>query len=614
MPGIPPPREGDAEDVIWALQTAETQWQRQERGDALVWLRRAVLSAGEAHHDDRMIELARHAVELAERLEHGAVGVTNEDGEGDGLLVDDADIESLPPSGPAVFSPSEIPSIPALVLPPDLEEHPEERHAPSPPPDEPPIVSVVSEPPSPRLPLAPASPARPPPPAASKPSPRQPSTPPRPALRAGPPPPAAAPADAQRPTAPPRADDAAPRTPSRPALPGPKRLTQELVRPAIRPVSAASHRAVRPSQPPRAGTVPPPEPGPVGAASPAAEGPTERDGARGLLPLRAEHSTVIHEAEDDEVTPAPTPAPTLPPGAGERVGVRDAALPAEGADEDALLDALEAPAAAPPAAPPGASEPRPALHSHPPKSVPPLALDDVDAFADLPDDARHTFATAATQVRLRAGEEVAGFALAYVVEGEVDVAPRGIPVTATHLATGSVLRAQGTPTDAPPVRLVCTTASAHVAVWTDEAVLAAFRSCPWVEDDLRSAADPILALVGMSMGALGRRLDDALRAHVGALLKVRSLLAGEVIAEAGAPVPGLVVVGAGRLELTQQDAVVGELPPGEFLFADQVLAAGSAPFGARAGAGGALVLAGNRAVAQELMVTCPPLLEILAGM
>ena len=168
-------------------------------------------------------------------------------------------------------------------------------------------------------------------------------------------------------------------------------------------------------------------------------------------------------------------------------------------------------------------------------------------------------------------------------------------MTATHLATGSVLRAQGTPTDAPPVRLVCTTASAHVAVWTDEAVLAAFRSCPWVEDDLRSAADPILALVGMSMGALGRRLDDALRAHVGALLKVRSLLAGEVIAEAGAPVPGLVVVGAGRLELTQQDAVVGELPPGEFLFADQVLAAGSAPFGARAGAGGALVLAGNRA-------------------
>ena len=217
-------------------------------------------------------------------------------------------------------------------------------------------------------------------------------------------------------------------------------------------------------------------------------------------------------------------------------------------------------------------------------------------------------------MHLAAGQEVAEFALAYVVEGEVDVAPRGVPVTATHLAAGAVLRALGTPSDAPPVRLVCTTKSAHIAVWSDEAVLAAFRSCPWVEDDLRSAADPIQALVGMSMGALGRRLDDMLRAQVGALLKVRSLLAGEIVAEAGAPVPGLVVVGAGRLELVDHDEVVGELLPGEFLFADQVLGAGAAPYGARAGAGGALVLAGNRAVAQELMVTCPPLLEILAGM
>lgn len=116
------------------------------------------------------------------------------------------------------------------------------------------------------------------------------------------------------------------------------------------------------------------------------------------------------------------------------------------------------------------------------------------------------------------------------------------------------------------------------------------------------------------MGALGRRLDDALRAQVSSRLKVRSLLEGEVLAEAGAPVPGLVVVGAGKLELVEQDTVVGELLPGEFLFAEQVLGAGVAPFTARAGAGGALVLAGNRAIAQELMVTCPPLLEILAGM
>lgn len=616
MPGIPPPRESDAEDVIWALQTAETQWKRQEREDALVWLRRAVLSAGEAHHDDRMIELARHAVELAERLEHGELVATEEEAT-DSLLVDDADIESLPPSVPPEELPhaSEIPSIPALDLPPDLDEAPEHRPAPSSAraapasaparegsrpgvpresatPGELHIVSVLSErapaaestaPTSPRAARASSAP-NPPRPAGSKPPSRQPSNAPTPAPRPSPATAAAPPApEAPRPTGPPRPG----------GLPGPKRLTQELVRPAIRPVGAPSNRAAPKgrSQPPRARTAPPTGP----PASPSsAEDPTERAGPARLdgrlAPLRPEHATVIQDAEEDEVTPAPFAAES---------------------DEDALLDALEAPAAAHPAT----TEPHtPAHRSHAPTHAPPLELGDVEAFADLPDDARDTFATAASQVHLSAGQEVADFALAYIVAGEVDVAPRDIPVIATHLATGAVLRAQGTPTDAPPLRLVCTTKSAHIAVWSDEAVLAAFRSCPWVEDDLRSAADPVQALVGMSMGALGRRLDDMLRAQVGALLKVRSLLEGEIVAEAGAPVPGLVVVGAGRLELFDHDAVVGELLPGEFLFADQVLGAGAAPYGARAGAGGALVLAGNRAVAQELMVTCPPLLEILAGM
>src|ERR1700733_1534487 len=66
MEGIPPAHDTDVEDVAWALQTAEALWKRNERVDAIVWLRRAAQAAGEADDDDRAFELASDAAELAE--------------------------------------------------------------------------------------------------------------------------------------------------------------------------------------------------------------------------------------------------------------------------------------------------------------------------------------------------------------------------------------------------------------------------------------------------------------------------------------------------------------------------------------------------------------------
>src|SRR5580704_1379012 len=68
MHSIPTAIDSDAEDVVWALQTADVLWKRQERVDAIVWLRRAAQAAGEAEDDDRALELARGAAELAEWL------------------------------------------------------------------------------------------------------------------------------------------------------------------------------------------------------------------------------------------------------------------------------------------------------------------------------------------------------------------------------------------------------------------------------------------------------------------------------------------------------------------------------------------------------------------
>jgi CRP-like cAMP-binding protein len=164
------------------------------------------------------------------------------------------------------------------------------------------------------------------------------------------------------------------------------------------------------------------------------------------------------------------------------------------------------------------------------------------------------------------------------------------------------------------LRLRAASPRVRVATWDDAAVEAAFGTCPWVEDELRAAGDRVQALVGATMGALGERLDAALLGQVTGRLVMKVLAEGDVFVEKGQPVPGLLVVGSGELEIANGDVVDSALAPGDFLFATEVLSAGPAPATARAGKGGALVLVADRHVAQELLVTCPPLLEIFAGM
>lgn len=246
-----------------------------------------------------------------------------------------------------------------------------------------------------------------------------------------------------------------------------------------------------------------------------------------------------------------------------------------------------------------------------------LNLEAVEAFADLPDDARSAFAAAATLHELGDSEEIGGFALAYVVDGAVDVAATMVDATAARLVKGAVLRARGTTDENVPIRLIGVTASASniVATWSDAAVETAFKSIPWVEEDLRAAADRVQTLVGITIGPLGERLDQSLREEILGKLTMRPLVAGDVVVKAGDPVPGLLLVGIGELELVDaNDKVTGVVGSGDFLFPTEVLGAGAAPSTARAGAGGALVMFGDRNVAQELLVTCPPLLEVFAGM
>jgi hypothetical protein len=65
---VPAAKKDDPEDVAWALQTAEATWSRGDHADALKWIRRAAEAASEAEVDDRALELAKAAADVASLL------------------------------------------------------------------------------------------------------------------------------------------------------------------------------------------------------------------------------------------------------------------------------------------------------------------------------------------------------------------------------------------------------------------------------------------------------------------------------------------------------------------------------------------------------------------
>lgn len=643
MLAIPPAKDTDAEDVAWGLQTAEALWKRGERIDAIVWLRRAAQAAGEAADDDRALELARSAAELSDWMATLPTGASqmpppqapaptrkpppHYDPHNASTFVPygDDDRGPTPASPPQNASPTYAPQGPTTFAPDggpvsvdvDLEVA-EGARGPLP------AIAMPQE-------------ARPTPPVVHPPS--------SPTMQTGqphfPPPEDGRAADSERtpaPVAPPvnsldepgdELDEHEPRTTTSvppaervhagmfnpwdeaalpppiapPPPPAPRFEEEEEVITSVRPQQLAQQRADAvaavivqghaqpdpPGGPPievlRAPTPPPPPRPSPQKPSPPRPPPLPPRARKPAVP--SEPALPVAAAPAASATPVPPPRVTPPPPSPTQVTAQPVRQ-----EENAEADAKAKDAAAVPAE---------------------LDLDAVDAFADLPDDARAEFAAAAQVSTLAEGEEVSGFALAYILSGTVDVAATMVDAPAAQLGAGAVLRSRGTLDEGVPMRLIGVRAGV-VATWTDAEVQAAFRTCPWVEEDLRTAADRLQTLVGVTIGPLGERLDASIREQIIGRLTMRTLAAGDVVVTAGQPVPGLLLVGVGELELVQGDTISGVVGSGEFLFPGEVLGAGAAPVTARAGVGGALVLFGDRMIAQELLVTCPPLLEVFAGM
>ncbi|WP_437811388.1 hypothetical protein [Sorangium sp. So ce1078] len=388
-----------------------------------------------------------------------------------------------------------------------------------------------------------------------------------------------------------------------------------------------------------------------GPASAGAAEPTQR-------PLELDATTAEPEAEeellddadialDEEPTPQVTaveplpalaadaraPAPVDAPLAAHaaQLAVPATERPGPGADEAVELAAivLDAPLGAPPGqgTTPGvdiAPETAPGLPQPDAASAAPAAaagaaaltgrdLEQIETFADLPEEMHDELALAAHVEDLAPDEELAVYGVALVLSGSAAVCANIVDTPAERAAIRTLVPSRGTLEEGIPLRVVAGAGGARVAIWNQATIDNALRTCPWVVDELRTVADRIQALAGATMGPLGE-LEETLLRRVLDRLRLRSLEPGEQLIHAGNPVPGLVIVGAGALERVAERSqeIAGTTRPGELLFASELLGGQPAPEIARAAACGALVLIAEHPVLRELFESTPELLSILA--
>ncbi len=551
--GIPAPLDTDDDDVAWALQTAQVQWKRGSVADAIVWLRRAVDAAIASGRSQRATELNGVAADLTEAMLAQAAAGTQE-----AQSPADSVDELLGGHGPVGRATIDV----------EFDELTEVASEPSNPFEQ--AVLPENNPFSQAPVAAPWDPPSPPPP-------RHPAESITSIMNE---PLSAVPIESAQVVSSAPYSDAEPvmssELESDPGSVAQVSVSDLIVDPPLPPedhVDAPTEISRFPSDllppPDQSATAPPPLPS--------------------------------FEASEPPVPPSYVPPPpSAPPPASFPPVVAPAA-----------------PASEPPAAPPVA-----------PASAPPVAEEEADAVAnvegvpleqvagleDLPPEAQQAFAARARVEVLDIDEEVNQFAVALVLDGWVAIMPAIADAAAAHAGKGEVVFTAGSMQSGVALRVVAVESDTRVAVWDAEALEEATGDCPWVADELRAVADRFQALAGAAMGPLGDRLDDSLRAEVTKRCSVRRLLPGDVFVEVGHELPGMHIVGVGSVELVDAEGQrLDELGPGDFLFASEVMSHGTAPATARAGEDGALILFAERMAAHELLVSVPPLLEILAS-
>jgi CRP-like cAMP-binding protein len=298
--------------------------------------------------------------------------------------------------------------------------------------------------------------------------------------------------------------------------------------------------------------------------------------------------------------PPPAPAPTDAPSGVQARSVAESVVEDEGSGP-ATLESASLP---------------PQLSPNP--YVVGTTIDGVDlmttrGFEDLPEEVQLQLAHSSRVETLAAGEEVGLFGAAIITHGQVNVLPAFADEAGAVASQADVIFTRGSLEDSIALRVVAKVDGTRVAVWDPQPLADAIDACPWVHDELRMIADRFLALCGATLGPLGERLDESLRSAVFQRLEVRTFGPGEELTTEGKALPGLFVIGGGRVDIVKGGEVREQKSPGDFLFAMAIMGGSKSPATARAGEQGALALFASRAVAHELMISVPPLLEVLAG-
>jgi len=300
----------------------------------------------------------------------------------------------------------------------------------------------------------------------------------------------------------------------------------------------------------------------------------------------------------------PRPATVAPPpGRAALAALKpDAAQPAVEAPK------AEAPKAAPPVAPPVEAAP---LSSGPPR-IADVALETVEPLTDLPEEVQRVLSRAAKIEELGPGETRA-LGVMLVIAGDVSVYAAAATAPGHVAGPRSFLTSRGSFAEGFGMRVVTGARGAKIASWDEATFDHALRSCPWVHDDCKVSADRLQARAGLALGALAG-LDERTREELITRFDMRVLESGETVTQENDPMPGLVLVVAGGVEIVEGDppGPVGEARAGELLFADALWAGVPAPLTSRVMASGAILLVGERKLALALAAENPLFAELLS--
>jgi hypothetical protein len=635
MAEIPAPNSSDSEDVSWALETAGVLWKRGDHVDALSWVKRAVAAAREASQEERAAELER----LASLLPLEVTGVDVEiDLETSQVIDEIAEVEELetlsappgPPKGPPKAPPKGPPKAPP-------------KAPPGPPPAAPPSAALAAPPPA--VVAAPAPPAPAPTPPAAVPAPMAAGTHQKPppawlysdenTVTEWPPPDARKYSDENTATEWPPV--------SGPELPSIEETVTEWPPKGM----AADFLASLPTLGAPGKSAPAATPAPAAPEAPAASsvapssdaGPSEKETPGSKPRSKPQSAPAPLDLDDDwfDASGPPTFRPAAPAHSNtpslsallQRKPTGSLVPPPEVLIRDSspeLAAARGAPPAKPSPEPDPAPSPEPELPGAPPTqktkvpselveaSVPPsTVLDELPAFVDIPAEQRHAFLQEAKRKTLGPKESVRGFALGVVLRGEALVTGFSSETSVARLRTGMSLRARGTVGKTLPLRLMAGPSGCEVATWSEAPLNATLHACPWVDNELRAAANPILAKVGVASGLLGS-LEPHIFEKLCAWLQPKVLAAGDVALHDGETTPPLVVVGTGSVEVVRAGAVERTLQAGEIILPRECAQGARATVQVRAGADGAVLLQIDKARRQALESSLPAVVALLSGL